>query len=716
MPIFLANAFLFSALVAVVPIMLHLLHRKRPQPIAFAAIRFLTEAIAKSRRSRRVTQCITLLMRVLIILLLALAFSQPVIKYGGLTLGRERTLVIVLDTTASMQAIKGDQTLFSIGRDWADKLIKSLDTGDKVALIAIGSPNELIVYPPVSDHARVRAALQELRPAFGHAEICSTLSRILYKNEAALHGMELHIFSDFQKSNWTTYEAKQLTEKLVDAGAFVYVNNCGSITSGDTGIMDVSFVPPAIIDTNSVTARAHIQANNQFTGSNVLHIENDGTEINHAAVELTPGGRATATLNADTTSSNQQMCGLLRCEDDAYPLNNAFYYSLQRVQGIPVAIVNGTAPRDSFFLKHALNPGRRASLLEPFDVDWSTFVATEIGTAAMAFICNPPPLDDAAVSRIEAMLTAGKDILLFPGNANGLSEETLRKIKSFARIQVRRSDNPEASRLQIRQGNSNNTFTKRISEMLPPPWSFPSRSNLEITMPSGSCDNLLETDKGSFIISAKQDAGTIWLFAISANRDWSDWPVTPSFLVCIQEIARSVAHRPGSELFTRIGGELALLWPENAHGNTIDMTITAPDKSTRRVSLPRTSPAKPLIIDGFTMPGIHSISDGQRTLRFAVNIPSEETILEYHGRQELMDSLRGAEAAYSTQHEELLDNINRARRGSPLWPLLLCMAFFLSILEVLFANMRSRAVALPHAIGELIGSRSENASTGGNAK
>lgn len=135
----------------------------------------------------------------------------------------------------------------------------------------------------------------------------------------------------------------------------------------------------------------------------------------------------------------------------------------------------------------------------------------------------------------------------------------------------------------------------------------------------------------------------------------------------------------------------------------MDMTITAPDKSTRRVSLTRKSPARPFVIDGLAIPGIHSVSDGHTTTRFAVNIPLEETVLEYHGRQELLESLRGVETACASQPEELLDNIARARQGSPLWPLLLCIAFFLSILEVLFANIRSRSVALPHSIGELIG-------------
>ena len=708
MPIFLANAFLFTAAVAIVPVMLHLLHRKRPHPVDFAAVRFLSEAMAKSLRSRRVTQCVTLLMRVLIILLLALAFSRPVIKFGGLTLGRQRNLLIVLDSSASMQALRGDRTLFEDGRDWAAKLIASLDNGDKVALITPGSPEEQIVYPPVSDHASVLAALRELRPGFGHADIVAPLASIFSKKEAELRGIEIHVFSDFQKGSWPQAPAKALADKISEFNALLFLNNCGTITSGDTSIDGATFAPPAIVDANSVTAHVAFSANSQFSGANCLHIENNGAEINSAAVEPQPCERATVSISADTGGAEQQMCGTIRCEDDAYPLNNSFFYSLQRVKGIPVAIVNGTSARDSFFLKHALNPGGRAvSLLEPFEVDWSTFVATEISKAAMVFVCNPPSLDDAAVSRIEALIAAGKDIVLFPGGANGLTQETLRKIKLLSQIQARLDDSPEARRLEIRQPKATIQFSKRISEMLPPPWSFPSRCCLEFTMPMGGCENLLETDKGSFLIAAKQDAGTLWLFATAANRDWSDWPVTPSFLVCMQEIARTVAYRPGTVLFARIGGELQFLWPDML-GNSIEMTVTAPDNSTRKVLLTRESPNKPFAVGGFALPGIHSIGDGSRTLRFAVNIPLEECLLEYDSQQALLDSVRGAEAAFSTMHEELLDNISKARQGSPLWPLLLCLAFFLSILEVLFANIRSRTATVPKAVGELLGPLAED--------
>ncbi|MCR4572462.1 MAG: BatA domain-containing protein, partial [Lentisphaeria bacterium] len=46
MPFFLGSSFLLAGLAVVVPIALHLLHRRRPQPIMFGTLRFLQTAIA----------------------------------------------------------------------------------------------------------------------------------------------------------------------------------------------------------------------------------------------------------------------------------------------------------------------------------------------------------------------------------------------------------------------------------------------------------------------------------------------------------------------------------------------------------------------------------------------------------------------------------------------------------------------------------------------
>jgi len=82
MPVFLAPFYLFGAVLAATPVILHLLHRRNPRPVPFSTLRFLQEAAAKNRRSRHVTQFLTMLMRILILLLIALAFARPKVRYA----------------------------------------------------------------------------------------------------------------------------------------------------------------------------------------------------------------------------------------------------------------------------------------------------------------------------------------------------------------------------------------------------------------------------------------------------------------------------------------------------------------------------------------------------------------------------------------------------------------------------------------------------------
>ena len=53
---FLNPYFLFALLSVGLPVMLHLLNRRDPKPVPFSTLRFLQTALAKTRKSRRLTQ------------------------------------------------------------------------------------------------------------------------------------------------------------------------------------------------------------------------------------------------------------------------------------------------------------------------------------------------------------------------------------------------------------------------------------------------------------------------------------------------------------------------------------------------------------------------------------------------------------------------------------------------------------------------------------
>ena len=139
MPFFLGSGFLVAAAAVIVPIALHLLQRRRPRPVMFGTLRFLRDAIAQSRRAHRITQGLTLLMRILIILLLTAAFARPLLRRSGLIPAGRRTVVMIVDCSASMQTLEGGRNYFDHARSWAVALTDSLQDGDAVLKVHLYS-------------------------------------------------------------------------------------------------------------------------------------------------------------------------------------------------------------------------------------------------------------------------------------------------------------------------------------------------------------------------------------------------------------------------------------------------------------------------------------------------------------------------------------------------------------------------------------------------
>lgn len=699
MPILLANFYLLFGLVALVPLMLHLLHKRRPQPIMFAAMRFLSEAIAKSRRARRITQCLTLIMRILIIMLLAFAFSRPVVKFSRFVPGNFRTVLIVLDCSASMQAQERGGTIFEANKRWVDKLLETLGEGDRVALLAPGAPDVEVVFPPVSDVKAVQAALIDVHAGYGSADLAGVIFDKFSKNIADLHGAEVHVFSDFQSTSWPEESASKLSDRLKSEGAALFFNRSGVVTTGDAGVAKVDFLPSAILPGSGVSANVTLHSNEEFAGNCVLQMELESGEKNHISLEIMPGEDTDSMLNAQPSVAEVQVAGTITKDADAYALNDSFYFSLPCINGVPTLVVSGNNGRDAFFLDHALKPGGSATVVDVVDMDWNSFLASDVGNYHLAFICNPSELGEAARTRIGAMLSGGGTVVIFPGDSNSITDAALGEFSSLKGIKLNHKNFAEAKRVELNLGEKSSLFAQRLNSMLPLPWGFTARSILLMNCPDA--ESVLECEGEAFAIMAKQNAGTLVIMGSTANRDWGDWPVMPSFLVAIQELAKQAVGGNGRMLGTTVGMPLALPWSTSVL--SLEFDITSPGGSSRKLSATRANAAAPFILDGFSEPGFHTVEAMGRSIRVAVNIPVEECSLDYLARGDLTKSALDIPNAYSEEHSQLRQRIEELRQGSPLWPILLLAAFVLSMVEVIFANLRSKAVEKPKLVEEILG-------------
>src|SRR6187401_1923992 len=113
---FLNPLLLWALPLAAVPIVIHILNRRRFKKVPWAAMEFLLAAMKRNRKRLRMEQWLVLLLRTLAVLLLVALVSRPQLGGGGLLSARVHHIV-VLDDSASMTQRSGSTTLFVKAQD-----------------------------------------------------------------------------------------------------------------------------------------------------------------------------------------------------------------------------------------------------------------------------------------------------------------------------------------------------------------------------------------------------------------------------------------------------------------------------------------------------------------------------------------------------------------------------------------------------------------------
>jgi hypothetical protein len=160
---FLAPLLFALAGFAAVPVLLHLIRRKRVRILDFPTFKFLQKAALQQRIHLRLQDQLLMLLRILVILLLVLAFAGPLtsrsVDSEGPVLGTKNLLIV--DDSLSMSALaEGDVTLFSkalqygqslTGRsnaDWSVALASQIDSTTGYTGLATGRPEDFFEAAP----------------------------------------------------------------------------------------------------------------------------------------------------------------------------------------------------------------------------------------------------------------------------------------------------------------------------------------------------------------------------------------------------------------------------------------------------------------------------------------------------------------------------------------------------------------------------------------
>ncbi len=214
--------FLLGALLAVIPLVLHLLFQRRGPRVYFSTLRFLKLCVRKTARRKRIENLLLLLLRMAVFGLLAMALAEPFIP-GRLAGTGPRDSVIILDNSYSMTTRQHGIERFRVAKEIAGDLLRQ--TGN-VALIITGGPEAATPAQLAPVDNEVRSLVSNCRIFAGRADVTAAL-RTAYDilAKATSPNRQIFVISDLQANSFPNPDDQLPAESFPDIPVIIY--DCG---------------------------------------------------------------------------------------------------------------------------------------------------------------------------------------------------------------------------------------------------------------------------------------------------------------------------------------------------------------------------------------------------------------------------------------------------------------------------------------------------------
>ena len=565
------NPILLAGLAAVsVPIILHLLNRRKFQPMRWAAMRFLQAGLERNRRRMRLEDWLLLITRCLLVALLALVLARPTWPGSLSGIGRGPVMaILLLDHSLSMSTVDGNQTRFEKARAAALEIIDSLPMGSEAAIWMVSDRTERVVSEPTSNLGLVRKAIEEARPTDRSTDLLVGLSEGMQALSHSSSGARvLFLVTDDAAYGWRQREA--IERALISAGDQVKCQVLLIRDQVEDNLALSSFAADSDLATVGRPLRFKVELNNhgrtEMRDVRVKLAIDRQPPSDEVVVPVLPAGSSRNISFFAKLAEPGFHSITLSSGSDALERDNQRHLVLRALKELKVLLVDGdpgTQERESetFFLNHALRP---VSPETRGRYPVKTTVTGSAGLGSISFtdhdlviLANLRELNLEWVRRLSAFVEGGGGLMIFPGSRieaarynqflgpHGLLPARLGSFQGDERAEDkyfsladRGYDHPVVSLWSDPSAGSLSSarFFRRVELDLS---NTPASSSTSSNSNSNAEVLLRYSDHQPAVVSSQHGAGRILLFSSSADTEWNDFSVRPAFVPFLH---RALAH------------------------------------------------------------------------------------------------------------------------------------------------------------------------------
>ncbi|HPF71781.1 MAG TPA: VWA domain-containing protein, partial [Candidatus Krumholzibacteria bacterium] len=409
---------LFGAFAAALPVIIHFLSRRRVRRVPFSDLRFLDESQSARARSLGVRRWLLLLLRVLAVLLLALASAAP--RWGGLAAAGSRAVLLIVDTSASMGTQTAGGTRLAEAVSDARALLAALPGDTAVQIIAAGSPADAVFTEWLPAGAGADRGLDALRAGDGGLDLAAVL-RLAARQVVHAPGpvVDVILLGDLQELP-DDPDLAEAARMLADAGEVRLVPRRFGEPVDQGGVLAVRLPGRVVPAGEAATVEARVLPARTDQAFTLVLDDRPVAE----AVAAGPAGVEQVLGFAVSMPAAGLHQGSVRKESDAFPADDARPFALAVPAGIPVLVVHGpdravdgALGRGGWrVLAEALAPGGGDGLFRVSAVPSDEVTTGAVTAAALVALVDPQPLGREAMAALGGVLAAGGAVLAIAGD------------------------------------------------------------------------------------------------------------------------------------------------------------------------------------------------------------------------------------------------------------------------------------------------------------
>ncbi len=532
-----APAFLFGLLAIGLPLWLHRLSSDNPNKQKFSSSMFLEPGEPRRVLAKRLQYLLLLALRLAVLVLLALAFTQPSLRRTpeSALSGGARAHLIVLDGSGSM----GYAGRWDRARAAARDVIDALHADDRGQIVVAGRQFE-VLGPATGDASVLRDALNTISPGVFRLDYGALMRSI----DALLRGAELPVVIDLVTDAQQSSLPTRFGELAPRRPAELVIHDVSGGKADNWTIESFAGSPL----TGELEASVRSFAAEDARKS--VRLTLNGKTIAEQPVEVAAGGRAQARFAALELAPGPNRVTVSLEPGDDLAADDRRFLVLKRPQPRSVLLVSADQRgRGALFLSSAL--GTLATLsLQPETRTPAKLAARPLAEASFVVVTDAGLLGAGEIAALTDYVQNGGRALLALGPRSAglttvpLSGEPLRGGQQLG----------AAATVSIGEIDTSHPALRGLDDLRS------AKFTRYLAVEPGADDRvLIRLDDGApLLLERPLGDGRVLLFTSSLDREWNDLPVQPVYVPFVAGLANHLLGGAGFTSEAELGTTLAV--------------------------------------------------------------------------------------------------------------------------------------------------------------